>query len=324
MRKSGPIRALTRPRPFWMKAGALGLMLSVVTALRWFIDKGVSGAPFALYYPLVIITAVAFGGRWAVAAMVLSGGISIVLFFPPAFTFQADPPDLVILALYAFGCLLIAYFGDALRSALQEADEQAAALGGINRELHHRSRNVATVVRALLHRARKTSSDASNLDQLEAQLTALFAANEMLRFGLAASCDLEALILAVLKPFPVRQFRISGSARTIDEAVVMRLAMILHELATNAVKYGALCKDDGQVTIDWKGTNEDGGNTLTLMWSEAGGPAVTPPERQGLGSYLLRPGGGLKAANPCYDTAGFSCQLVFEQRTAFSPATGSA
>lgn len=104
----------------------------------------------------------------------------------------------------------------------------------------------------------------------------------------------------------------------------MRLAMILHELATNSVKYGALCKDDGQVTIDWKGTSEDDGNTLTLRWSEVGGPAVTPPERQGLGSYLLRPGGGLKAAKPCYDTAGFSCQLVFEQGTTFSPAIGPA
>jgi two-component sensor histidine kinase len=289
-------------------------MLLAVTALRWFIDRGASGAPFALYYPLVIVTAVALGGKWAIAACLLSGGLSVFLFFQPAFTLRAESPDLVILALYAFGCLLIAYFGDALRAALQEADEHAAALGGVNRELHHRSRNIATVVRALLHRARKSSANAESFDQLEAQLTALFAANEMLRFGLSDSCDLKALVIAVLKPFPGHQFRISGPVRTIDEGTVTRLAMILHELATNAVKHGALSRDDGQVTLEWKCTGH-GSDKLTLTWSESGGPTVNTPTRQGLGSYLLRPGGGLKAAYPNYGPEGFSCQLVFDEVT---------
>lgn len=92
----------------------LVLTLSAATLIRWYIDRGRSGAPFALYYPLVILVAVAFGGRWAVAAGALSSFLSVVLFFDPAFTLRASIPDLVILGLYAFGCTLIAFFGHLL------------------------------------------------------------------------------------------------------------------------------------------------------------------------------------------------------------------
>lgn len=307
MRRSGFIRSLTKSRPFWVKAAMLVLTLSAATLIRWYIDRGRSGAPFALYYPLVILVAVAFGGRWAVVAGALSSFLSVVLFFDPAFTLRASIPDLVILGLYAFGCTLIAFFGHLLRATMREADENAAALSSINRELHHRSRNVATVVRALLHRARKSQPQSIQLDQFEAQLTALFAANEILKFGMAKSCDLKALAQAVLRPFPIQQIKLLGPAYEVQEQVVTRLAMILHELATNAVKYGALSDEGGQVAITWADKN----GLLQIVWQETGGPPVQQPSREGLGSYLLRPGGGLKAAKASYDPEGLTCHMVF-------------
>lgn len=312
MRGSGLIRALTRPRSFEIKAIALALALAAMTAARWSVDRGQSGAPFALYYPLVIVIAVAFGGRWALAAMFLSGALSVYLFFPPVFTFRAKADDLVILTLYAIGCLLIAFFGDVLRATLREADDNAAALSTINRELHHRSRNVATMVRALLHRAKKSGSTDGQFDQLEAQLTALFKANEMLRFGLAETCDLEELVNAVLQPFPLQQFRITGAPCVVNERVVTRLAMILHELATNAVKHGALSNEMGTVRIAWKKAPAQKSKSICITWSEEDGPAVEKPTRKGLGSYLLRPGGGLSSVEADYRPDGFFCSLAFD------------
>lgn len=168
------------------------------------------------------------------------------------------------------------------------------------------------MVGALLHRAKKSGSKEGQLDQLEAQLVALFKANEMLRFGLAESCDLAQLINAVLEPFPLQQIRISGPPCTLHERVVTRFAMILHELATNAVKHGALSNEAGTVRLIWRETAAQKSNLLCISWSEADGPAVAGPTRQGLGSYLLRPGGGLRSVEVEYHRTGLSCSLVFE------------
>jgi two-component sensor histidine kinase len=63
--------------------------------------------------------------------------------------------------------------------------------------------------------------------------------------------------------------------------------MILHEIATNAAKYGALSNDSGTVTLDWEILEEDGRRKLRLIWTEAGGPPVTAPVQRGFGSRLI-------------------------------------
>jgi two-component sensor histidine kinase len=65
------------------------------------------------------------------------------------------------------------------------------------------------------------------------------------------------------------------------------LSMILHEIATNAAKYGALSNDSGTVTLDWEVVEEDGRRKLRLIWTEAGGPPVTAPVQRGFGSRLI-------------------------------------
>jgi two-component sensor histidine kinase len=65
------------------------------------------------------------------------------------------------------------------------------------------------------------------------------------------------------------------------------LSMIVHEIATNAAKYGSLSNDAGTVALDWEVMAEDGKRKLRLIWAEAGGPAVTAPVRRGFGSRLI-------------------------------------
>lgn len=124
---------------------------------------------------------------------------------------------------------------------------------------------------------------------------------------MAKSWDLKALAQAVLRPFPIQQIKLLGPAYEVQEQVVTRLAMILHELATNAVKYGALSDEGGQVAITWADKN----GLLQIVWQETGGPPVQQPSCEGLGSYLLRSGGGLKAAKASYDPEGLTCHMVF-------------
>ncbi|MCX7365221.1 MAG: hypothetical protein NTV97_25790, partial [Alphaproteobacteria bacterium] len=61
------------------------------------------------------------------------------------------------------------------------------------------------------------------------------------------------------------------------------VGLALHELATNAAKYGALSNNDGQVRVEWRLDDEAGGTRLGIVWTERGGPPVTPPQRQGFG-----------------------------------------
>jgi two-component sensor histidine kinase len=68
------------------------------------------------------------------------------------------------------------------------------------------------------------------------------------------------------------------------------ISMMLHELATNAAKYGALSNDTGEVFVDWCEEGEDNGARVRLQWHETGGPAVTSPERKGFGTTLIQRG----------------------------------
>jgi two-component sensor histidine kinase len=69
--------------------------------------------------------------------------------------------------------------------------------------------------------------------------------------------------------------------------MALALAMALQELATNAVKYGALSNESGRIAIEWRVAQESGGDRLHLAWTEGGGPPVTPPQRRGFGTRLI-------------------------------------
>jgi two-component sensor histidine kinase len=97
------------------------------------------------------------------------------------------------------------------------------------------------------------------------------------------------LVRAVLAPYETGEephpLTVEGPALTVGSNAATALTLVLHELATNAVKYGALCVPEGRVAIDW--TEADG--RVTIRWVESGGPAVRePPSAEGFGSQLAR------------------------------------
>src|SRR5213079_1555470 len=98
------------------------------------------------------------------------------------------------------------------------------------------------------------------------------------------------VITRVLQPYllnnpeRVRKF---GPKVPLSPRLAVILSMILHEIATNAAKYGALSNDTGTVTLDWEILEESDGRKLRLIWTEAGGPHVTAPVQRGFGSRLI-------------------------------------
>jgi len=112
--------------------------------------------------------------------------------------------------------------------------------------------------------------------------------------GVGDGASLHELISTALEPYQQRdapdRIAISGPETWVDGRRTASLIMALHELATNAVTYGALSTDGGRVTVDWQVEDAPGVRHLHLEWRERGGPPVTPPERRGFGSRLVERG----------------------------------
>lgn len=155
------------------------------------------------------------------------------------------------------------------------------------RELNHRVKNSLSVVQSIAGQTFRQGIDISaGLEAFRSRLRALADANDILMQSEWASFDLETLIDKVTAPYRTRgpgPFTITGSHILIPPRYNVSLALALHELATNAAKYGALAAREGKVMIDCQSNDE----TASIEWLESGGPPVTETSRQGFGLQLL-------------------------------------
>lgn len=109
------------------------------------------------------------------------------------------------------------------------------------------------------------------------------------------SAGLHALVDIALEPFRVavgrtERFVVDGANILLPPKATLALGIAFHELATNAVKYGAFSDEHGSLTISWKVEHAAAGDRLHVSWRESGGPAVTPPARKGFGSQVIERG----------------------------------
>ncbi|HEX6012976.1 MAG TPA: PAS domain S-box protein, partial [Geminicoccaceae bacterium] len=152
-------------------------------------------------------------------------------------------------------------------------------------ELSHRVKNTLAVVRGIaLHSLRGDRGVDAVREVLEQRLGALAAAHDLLTAGDWRGVGLRELVAAELAPYDGR-VATEGPDVVLCPKTALSLGLVLHELATNALKHGALAAPGGRVAVRW--TTADRGRTLRLSWREAGGPEVVPPARRGFGSLLL-------------------------------------
>ncbi|GJE55824.1 PAS domain-containing protein [Methylobacterium thuringiense] len=204
---------------------------------------------------------------------------------------------------------------DRTRAAIArvEAEEQQQVL---NLELSHRMKNMLAMVQSI---ATQTMRNAADLDVaksvLAGRLIALGKSHDLLLGGSLGSTPLDTLAESALEPHrdgPDR-FVVSGPAVNVGAKAAMSLALILHELATNAAKYGALSRAAGRVTLAWTLRDTATGPQVHLLWSETGGPPVVVPTRTGFGTRLIARGlagdfGG--AVTLGYPAEGVVCAIV--------------
>ncbi len=193
-------------------------------------------------------------------------------------------------------------------SAKMEADRLQAVLIG---ELHHRVKNVfATVIAIARQTFAKVTSTSDAVAAFEARLSAMAHAHDLLAEGDWQSADLAAVIEQATSPYPPERFTITGPSVPLPQKAVATLSLALHELGTNAAKYGALSVPTGQVSIIWAYNSET--SVLSLRWQESDGPTVNVPTKTGFGSRLVERllAAELNGASTIiYDSAGVICEI---------------
>ena len=153
-------------------------------------------------------------------------------------------------------------------------------------ELSHRVKNMFAMVQAIVFQTLR-GADGSLVDRLVARLTALSRAHDILMQSSWSATDLSRLIGQVLRLESERScFVLDGPAMDIGARAALSLSLLLHELTTNATKYGALSVPDGRVRLEWE--TKDG--QFCFRWIEEGGPPAEPPSRTGFGSRLISMG----------------------------------
>lgn len=171
------------------------------------------------------------------------------------------------------------------RKAAEELREAAA------RELDHRMRNLLSVVDSLVSISAASAVSVEGFrESLTRRLASLAATQSALRFG-EQSASLGALFHAELTQYQTpgaANLSVEGPPVPVGPKAAQLLALAVHELATNAAKYGALSRPGGRVALTSAFTGEGDESLLVIQWREAGGPPVTPPERQGFGSRLIK------------------------------------
>jgi PAS domain S-box-containing protein len=160
----------------------------------------------------------------------------------------------------------------------------------MNGELAHRLKNVLSVVQSIAQQTLRSAGDLQTANQdLSARLVALGAATDVLTNASWRSANLRELAVRALAPHGRigERILIDGPSVTLKPEVGVALALALHELATNAAKYGALSNDTGIVHLDWTIDDTASDARFSLHWREQGGPPVSRPTRRGFGSALI-------------------------------------
>jgi len=169
------------------------------------------------------------------------------------------------------------------RKATETALREREAL--LAREVDHRAKNILATVQAI---ARRTQADSvpAYVEVLTGRILALSRAHTLLAEGQMVGADLKRLVEQELAAYGGGEGRvmISGFRLALGPESAQPLAMSIHELATNAAKYGALSVPGGRLAVEWSWAPD---GRLVLRWTESGGPAVRKPSRQGFGSELI-------------------------------------
>ena len=275
----------SRPSPLF-SIGFAACCLALATAARWALSLMRPDVFFTPYFPAVFF-ATAFGGlRVGIVTALAGGALGVSVNFGGA---PADPARLGLLVIYLMVCGLTIWGIEHYRSIASQQREVARRLIQeeayrklVVDELQHRLKNKLSTMHAVLHQVLHDQPKVwASIDQ---RIRALSATDDLIARVDGSGCDIKDLLLSELGPYGHVRFTLNGDPLFLPAKLAVSLALIFHELATNAGKYGAFSAPRGLLQVSWSVSDD----RLNISWDETEGPSIETVGQAGFGTKLLK------------------------------------
>ena len=275
----------SEPSPLF-SIGFAASCLALATAARWCLSLIRPDVFFTPYFPAVFF-ATAFGGyRLGIATAILGGTLGVTVSFSDA---PADFARLALLVIYLIVCGLTIWGVEHYRSVAAQQRQISKRLMQeelyrklVVEEFQHRLKNKLSTIHAVIHLVLQDQPQIwAGIDQ---RLRALSAADDMIARVDGTGCDIKDLLISELGPYGHVRFTLNGSPLFLPAKLAVSLALMFHELATNAGKYGAFSSPRGLLQVSWSVSDD----RLNITWDETEGPPVETVGEAGFGTKLLK------------------------------------
>ena len=261
-------------------------LLALSTAARWSLSLIRPDVFFTPYMPAVFFAAALGGARIGIATALAGGVLGVTVNFSNA---APDSARLVLLVIYLIVCGLAIWGIEHYRSMVSSQREISKRLIReeeyrkiVVDELQHRLKNKLSTIHAVLHQVLQDQPQVwANIDH---RLRALSATDDLIARVDSSGCDIKDLLLSELGPYGHVRFTLNGDPLFLPAKLAVSLALIFHELATNAGKYGAFSAPRGLLQVTWSVSDD----RLNITWDETEGPSVEQIGEAGFGTKLLK------------------------------------
>jgi two-component sensor histidine kinase len=274
----------SQPSPLFNVGFAVSC-LALATVARWCLSLMRPDVFFTPYIPAVFFATAVGCFRIGIVTALASGALGVSLNFSDA---SADVARLALMIIFLAVCgltiwgvehyrTIVARQAEISKRLIQEEEYRKLVV----EELQHRLKNKLSAVHAVLHQVLQEQPEVwGSIDQ---RLRALSATDDLIARVDGSGCDIKDLLISELGPYGHVRFTLNGGSLFLPAKLAVSLALIFHELATNAGKYGAFSSARGLLQVTWSVIDD----RLNVIWDETEGPAVGAVGAAGFGTKLL-------------------------------------
>ena len=260
--------------------------LALSTIARWGIAQLRPDVFFTPYFPAVFLAAAVGGARIGIATAIAGGALGVFANFSSA---TVDSARFALLVMFWAVCGFAIWGVDHYRRIVAQQREDAKRLVQeeeyrklLVEELQHRLKNKTSTIHAVLHQVLQDQPQIWG--SIDRRLRALSATDDLIARLDGSGCDIKDMLRSELGPYGHVRFNLNGDALFLPAKLAVSLALIFHELATNAGKYGAFSSARGLLQVSWSVSDD----RLNLTWDETEGPVIEGVGPPGFGTKLLQ------------------------------------
>jgi two-component sensor histidine kinase len=278
-------QGISQPSPLF-SAGFAVFCLALATVARWGLAQLRPDVFFTPYFPAVFFATAVGGSRAGIGAAVASGMLGVIINFSGTL---ADTARFALLLIFWAVCGLTIWGVEHYRTIVAQQREISKRLIEeeeyrklVVNELQHRLKNKTSTIHAVLHQVLQDQPQI--WDSIDHRIRALSATDDLIARVDGSGCDIKDLLRSELGPYGHVRFNLNGDRQFLPAKLAVSLALIFHELATNAGKYGAFSSPRGLLQVSWSVSDD----RLNVTWDETEGPSIEHVGADGFGTRLLQ------------------------------------